>query len=221
MKIFVGARASALSRAQVAEVLSEIQYFHPEITFEMIWVETAGDLNVTTSLRHMGKTNFFTRELDQMLLAGEIQVAIHSAKDLPEPLPEALSVAAITKGLDPRDSLVLRDKMTLQALPAGAKIATSSLRREENVRILRSDLTFIDVRGTIEKRLEMLEKKEADGAVVAEAALIRLNLTHLNRIFLPGDTAPLQGRLAIVTRSANAEMISLFSVIHEYTLSGS
>lgn len=221
MKIFVGARASSLSRAQVAEVLSEIQYFHPEIIFEMVWVETAGDLDMNTSLRHLGKTNFFTRELDQMLLAGEIQIAIHSAKDLPEPIPEALSVAALTKGLDSRDSLVLRDGMTLKALPSGARIATSSIRREENVKNLRSDLTFIDVRGTIEKRLEMLEKNEADGVVVAEAALMRLNLTHLNRIFLAGDTVPLQGRLAIVTRSANAEMISLFSVIHEYTLSGS
>jgi hydroxymethylbilane synthase len=140
-------------------------------------------------LRDIGKTDFFTRELDQMLLRGEIDAAIHSAKDLPEPLPKGLVVALITKGVDPRDCLVIkREPVRL--------VAASSLRREEAVRAIFPDCQCVDVRGTIHERLE----KEVDGVVVAEAALIRLKITDLNRLFLPGPTAPMQGRLAIVCR---------------------
>jgi len=124
-----------------------------------------------------------------MLLRGEIDAAIHSAKDLPEPMPKGLVVAALSKGVDPRDSLVIkREPVEL--------VATSSERREELVRRVFPRCKFIDVRGTIQERLE----KDVDGVVVAEAALIRLKLTHLKRIFLPGPTAPLQGKLAIVCR---------------------
>ncbi len=176
----------------------------------MTWVQTIGDRDRTTSLRTLDKTDFFTRELDQLLLAGAIDAAIHSAKDLPEPLPQGLTLAALTKGLDPRDSLVLREGETLQP---NSLIATSSLRREETVRALCPTARFIDLRGTIHERLAKLHKKEADGVVLAECALIRLKLTHLNRIPLPGETAPLQGRLAIIVRSNHP--FPLFSRLHD------
>jgi len=191
--------------------MAEICQLYPHLQFEPVWVNTTGDIDKTTSLRHLGKTDFFTRELDQMLLSGEIRAAVHSAKDLPEPLPQGLAVAAMTRGVDPRDSLVLRPDESLATLPAGAVIATSSARREESVRLLRNDLKFIDLRGTIGERLEKLRTGEADGVVVAEAALIRLNLTHLNRIFLPGETAQNQGRLAILVREGDEEMKRLFA----------
>lgn len=178
--MLIGARSSPLSRAQVEEVKREFG-----LDFEVIWVE---DLDKTTSLRGLEKTDFFTRELDQMVLQGKIDAAIHSAKDLPDPLPPGLAVI-YSKGLDPRDSLVIKREPV-------CVVATSSERREEAVRQLFSNCAFVDVRGTIEERLA----KEVDGVVVAEAALIRLNLTHLKRIFLPGPTAPLQGKLAIVYR---------------------
>ncbi len=98
-------------------------------------------------------------------------------------------------------------------LKSGARIATSSLRREEAVRQLRSDLVFSDLRGRVEERLSQLEKGTADGVVVAEAALIRLKLTHLNRIHLPGETVPLQGRLAIIGRSDDPEIHQIFHVL--------
>jgi hydroxymethylbilane synthase len=180
----VGARSSPLSRAQVEEIKRELC-----IDFEVIWVQTIGDLDRSTSLRNMEKTDFFTRELDQMLLDRRIYAAIHSAKDLPDPLPKGLKIAWITKGIDPRDSLVIK-KEPVQM------VATSSERRESAVRQLFPDCHFVDLRGTIHERLE----KDVDGVVVAEAALIRLGLTHLPRVFLPGPTAPLQGKLAIVCR---------------------
>ena len=180
----IGARSSPLSRAQVEEIQLEFG-----LQFEPVWVETTGDLDRTTSLRSLEKNDFFTRELDQMLLDGKIDAAIHSAKDLPDPLPKGLKIALLTQGLDPRDSLVIK-REPIQV------VATSSVRREEAVRQLFPDCRFIDLRGTIQERLEI----DADGVVIAEAALIRLKLTHLKRIFLPGPTVPGQGKLAIVCR---------------------
>lgn len=183
----IGARSSPLSRVQVEEIRREFN-----LDFEVVWVETTGDLDKTTSLRNLEKTDFFTRELDQMLLNGEIDAAIHSAKDLPDPLPKGLKIVAFSKGVDPRDSLVIK-KEPIKV------VATSSLRREEAVRELFPHCTFIDIRGTIHERLA----KEVDGVVIAEAAILRLGLTHLKRIFLPGPTAPLQGKLAIVCRECH------------------
>ncbi len=180
----VGARSSPLSRAQVEEVRKELG-----LDLDVIWVETTGDLDQSTSLRAMEKTDFFTRELDRMLLDCRIDAAIHSAKDLPEPLPKGLKIAWISKGLDARDSLVIKKEPI-------KTVATSSERREEAVRQLFPDCQFVDLRGTIHERLQ----KEVDAVVIAEAALIRLGLTHLKRVFLPGSVAPLQGRLAIVCR---------------------
>jgi hydroxymethylbilane synthase len=211
MKIKVGARSSPLSRMQVQEVLQELKQHHPSIEFDPLLIISQGDKDLKTSLRTLDKTDFFTKEVDEMVLTGKCRVGIHSAKDLPEPLPEGLAMAALTKGIDPRDVLVMRLGATLENLQPGSIIATSSPRREENVRLLRPDLSFIDLRGTVETRLAKLETHEADGIVVAEAALIRLGLTHLNRIYLPNETAPLQGKLAILVRSDDEEMLKLFS----------
>ena len=215
MKLKIGARSSPLSRAQADEILLEMRPFAPDLSFEMVWTLTAGDKDKTTSLRSLGKSDFFTRELDEMLLQGKIEAAIHSAKDLPEPLPPGLQIAALTRGVDPRDALVLRAGESLESLLNGAVIATSSERREEAVSALRQGLRFSDLRGTIAERLAKLEKGEADGVVVAEAALIRLKLTHLNRVYLPGPTVSLQGKLAIVIRSGDARLAELFRPIDD------
>lgn len=199
------ARSSPLSRKQIEEVFEELK-----IPYEPIFVESTGDLDQKTSLRTLDKTDFFTREIDQMLLNGACRIGIHSAKDLPEPLPKGLKIVAITCGIDPSDSLVLREFETLDSLKSGSVIATSSVRREESCLALRADLSFRDLRGTIHKRLELLENGEADGVVVAESALLRLNLAHLNRIRLPGETTHLQGQLAIVAREGDREMEQLF-----------
>lgn len=210
-KISVCARRSPLSQMQVKEIQSALQKTNPHVHFDTTFVETTGDLDQSTSLRTLDKTDFFTKELDQMILSKECQVAIHSAKDLPDPLPAGIALIALTKGVDSSDSLILREGVSLDQLLPGAKIGTSSYRREEMVASLRSDLSFVDIRGTIEKRLEKLFQGEVDGVVIAEAALIRLNLTHLNRITLPGKTVPGQGQLAILAKSDNNELKTLFS----------
>jgi len=203
--IEAGARSSPLSRAQAEEIAAG----WPQIDLRMHWVETTGDLDRTTSLRALGKSDFFTRELDEMVLAGKVRIAIHSAKDLPDPMPEGLCVATLTKGIDPRDCIVLRPK---ESLSSGMVIATSSERREEAVRQLEADVCFIDLRGTIAERLSKLESGEADGVVVAVAALIRLKLVNLNCVYLPGPTVPGQGQLAVVCRADDEEMKCQFSI---------
>ncbi len=211
--IVVGARSSPLSQAQVQEIWQELKLHHPEIILKPIFVSTTGDKDHTVSLRTLGKTDFFTKEVDTLLLTNQCRIAIHSAKDLPDPIPEGLNLVAITQGVDSADVLVLRPEESLPKLRSGAIIATSSERREEAVRQLRHDLDFIDIRGTIGERLAKLDTGEADGVVIAEAALIRLGLTHLNRIRLPGSTTPLQGQLAILSREHDTEMSRLFSCL--------
>lgn len=209
-EIRVASRASALAQAQVNEVESELQRFVPDVHFVRQVLETWGDRDRLTSLRSMGKTDFFTRELDDLLLSGGCDIAIHSAKDLPEPLREGLVVVALTRGIDASDTLVLRPGETLATLPQGAVIATSSERREKAVRQLRPDLMFEDLRGTIAERLAKLQTGDVAGVVIATAALIRLGL-NLNCVVLPGETVPLQGRLAVVARADDQAMRELFA----------
>lgn len=213
LNIPVGARSSPLSRAQVKEVLQELRQFHPQVTFQPIWVETSGDKDLKTSLRTLDKTDFFTKEIDALQLSGTCRITIHSAKDLPEPLPPGLALAALTRGVDPSDVIVLRDCETLDSLPKGAQIGTSSIRREQNIKALRSDLVCVDIRGTIQARLKLLEQGVVDGVVIAEAALLRLKYTDLNRIPLSGERAPYQGQLAILAREEDEEMRELFRCI--------
>lgn len=210
----VGARGSRLSRVQVAEVLLELQAVHPHVDFEPVWLETTGDRDLSISLWSLDKTDFFTKEIDQKQLQGEFRIALHSAKDVPEPLASGLRIIALTKGVDSSDVIVLRHQLVqLSHLPFGAKIGTSSLRREQKIKDLRCDLVCADIRGTIDSRLEQLDAGIYDGVVMAEAALIRLGLTDRKRIPLPGECAPLQGQLAVVAHANDEEIAQLFSCI--------
>ena len=121
-------------------------------------METTGDKDQKTSLRTLEKTDFFTKEIDELQLAGGCRISIHSAKDLPDPLPKGLTMVALTQGVDPSDSLVLRENETIESLPHGAKMGTSSARREKNIRDLRSDFICVDVRGNIQARLALLDQ---------------------------------------------------------------
>lgn len=208
-EITVGARGSQLSQAQVWEVEKELLQHHPHIQFKPTWITTTGDKNKQTSLRDLDKTDFFTREIDELQLKGEFRISIHSAKDLPDPLASGLNIIALTKGVDSSDVLVYNHE-----LPANAVIATSSHRREQNLREWKESFRFADIRGTIPERLAILDSGQIDGVVIAEAALIRLGLMHRRRMPIPGQTAPLQGRLAVIALSTDREMEELFRCIH-------
>lgn len=210
MLILAGARKSPLSQVQFHEIRAALAVHHPAVDLQPHFIDTSGDIDQKTSLRALGKTDFFTKEIDDLLLQGHCRVGIHSAKDLPVPIAAGLTIVALTRGLDPSDSLVLREGASLHSLPEGARIATSSQRREEAVNALRKGFRFVDLRGTIGQRLAKLDSGEADGVVVAEAALIRLGLTHLNRIVIPGETVPFQGQLAVVANAGDGKMAEIF-----------
>lgn len=209
LKITVGGRGSPLSKAQVKEVLAEIQQFHPYIDFEPYWIATTGDKDLKASLRSLEKTDFFTREIDDLQLQGHFRLSIHSAKDLPDPLRPGLMMVALTRGVDPSDSLLYN----VDPLPYGALIGTSSLRREENLRQWRPDLRCVDVRGNINQRIALVDEGKLDGLIVAEAALIRLGLTHRRRHKMEGAIAVTQGQLAVIAREDDMEMRQLFACI--------
>lgn len=215
-QISVAARDSRLSYAQVREVQQELQMIYPNSVFVPTWIRTTGDDRLDLSLRFLSKTDFFTKEVDQLVLSGTCRIGIHSAKDLPDPLEQGLKIVAITKGVDARDVLVLPPHQTIDTLPQKARIATSSLRREKAIKGLREDLICVDIRGVIEARLACLDREEIDGLVVAEAALIRLGLIYLNRVFLPTEVAAFQGRLAVVARRDDPEMLQTFSAINTF-----
>jgi len=205
----VGGRPSPLSVKQLEEVERAMAPYTSSL-LEKVLISTKGDVDKTSTLRSLEKTNFFTDSLDEALLSGEIDVAVHSAKDLADPLPDGLEIVALTEGVDPRDALVFHEGESFWTLPKAAIIATSSSRREELVKKLRDDFRFRDIRGTIQERLDFLKKGYADGVVIALAALIRLDLLHLPHMILEGESTPLQGKLAIVARKGDVEMKEFF-----------
>jgi hydroxymethylbilane synthase len=198
--IKVGARGSDLSRKQVEEISSLYR-----ICFDMTWIETKGDLDRDTSLKNLdSSSDFFTKELDELVLEKKIDLAIHSAKDLPKPLKIGLAVLHLSPCIDSRDSLVFN------RLPKMPLVATSSYRREQAVLDLCPDARFTDVRGKIHERLEHVYSNRVDAVVIAEAAIIRLGLTHLRRIYLPGETAEGQGQIAVVCREEDVDSFKRF-----------
>lgn len=209
-KISVAARDSKLSKIQVKEVLDELKAHHPKIRFTPTYVKTTGDIDLQTPLVDLEKTDFFTKEIDALVLDKKVQVGIHSAKDLPDPLPKGLEIFALTKGVDPSDVLLLREGESVGSRPV---VGTSTYRREEMVKALIPKATFKQIRGSVLSRINQLSNGEIDALIVAEAALIRLGLTDLNRIFLKGETAAGQGQLAIVGRADDLKLKELFSCL--------
>ncbi len=208
----VASRASRLARLQVEEFFRELSFHHPTISYEAVWLETVGDRDQTSSLKEMERSDFFTREIDEMLLQGKVRLGIHSAKDLPDPLPHGLKLVALTKGIDSSDVLVMRSGSSLSDLSREAIVGSSSTRRDQQLLQLRPDLTIREIRGTIDRRLQQLDEGLFDAVVMAKAALIRLGIDRPT-IDLPGPTAPLQGRLAAVARADDREMEQLCAPI--------
>lgn len=190
----IGTRSSRLAIKQVEEFTG---YF-PDEKFEVVFFDTSGDIDKTTPISSIEGSDFFTDTIDSALLDGEIDLAVHSAKDLSDKLPEGITVAFMTKSIYPHDVLV-------GALPLGARVGTSSQRRKEQLEKYRPDLQILDIRGNIEERLEELDRGEYDAIVVAGAGLIRLGLENRITQVLPFNPHPLQGRLAVTVREDDYE----------------
>lgn len=204
-------RQSRLALLQVDEVMRQF----PDVSYELIKTDSYGDKHKDVSLMDKAvSADFFTRELDAALLEGRADVAVHSAKDLPYPLPAGIEVIALTESADKSDSLVTRDGKTLRQLPPQSKIGTSSEQRKAELMALRPDVEVVAIRGTIEERIAQVDSHAVDALIVATCALDRLGLAHRASERLPFNTHPLQGNLA-VTASVDVgnDIRELFSKI--------
>lgn len=207
-KIRVIARGSRLSRLQVEEVFKNF----PELAYEIKYLESYGDKNQQISLLNgEAPADIFTRELDDAIRQGDADIAIHSAKDLPYPLPEDIEVIALFPAFDTTDSLVSRDHRKLAELPAGSIIGTSSPLRKKGLNELRPDLTIKGIRGCIEERVQQVKDGKYDAAIVATCALKRLGMEDEITELLPFPTHPLQGFLAITAKKGSQALQQAFA----------
>ena len=207
-KIRVIARGSRLSRLQVEEVFKNF----PELAYEIKYLESYGDKNQQISLLNgEAPADIFTRELDDAIRQGDADIAIHSAKDLPYPLPEDIEVIALFPAFDTTDSLVSRDHKKLAELPAGSIIGTSSPLRKKGLNDLRPDLTIKGIRGCIEERVLQVKDGKYDAAIVATCALKRLGMEDEIAEVLPFPTHPLQGFLAVTAKKVSQDLKQAFA----------
>ncbi len=210
----IGTRTSLLALKQVEEALGYLKELYPQVQTEIVGIDTYGDKDKITPISEVGGADFFTREIDEALLKGDIDLAVHSAKDLPGQIPVGLVIAAITESIDPYDALVSKNNLKIGELGVRAKIGASSLRRKTQLKKYRIDFQIVDIRGNVEERLEKLDKDGLDAIIVASCALIRLGLQHRITQKIPFEILmphPLQGSLAIEARENDKEIINLFS----------
>ena len=213
--IRVGSRGSPLALIQDEEALSQLRARHPGLEFEVVVVRTSGDANQTAPLAGMG-LGVFVSQIEERLLSGDLDMAIHSLKDLPTKLPDGLTLGAILQRRDPRDVLVNRWNCRMSELPEGARIGTSSPRRAAQLRRYAPDVEVVPIRGNVETRLRKAEGDEADGAVLAAAGLARMNLDDRVADYLSPQRfvpPPGQGALAVEVREDDRRMLEILECI--------
>jgi hydroxymethylbilane synthase len=207
----IGARGSKLSLAQTEQTRARLaaKLGVDESAFEIVPVVTSGDRIQDRRLIEAGGKGLFTKELDEALLDGRIDIAVHSLKDLPTRLPAAIVLACVPEREDPRDAFVSVNANTLAELPAGATVGTASLRRQAQVLYARPDLKVTTLRGNVDTRLKKLEAGEADATFLALAGLKRLGLADRAASLVdPQETPPAacQGAIAITSRADDARV---------------
>ena len=217
----VGTRGSRLALWQADHVVARLRAGHAGLGVERVIVRTLGDKRPEAALAAIGGRGAFTREIEDALRRGTIDVAVHSLKDLPTGTAEGLELGAVLVREDPRDALLSKVAPSLQALPEGARIGTSSLRRRAQLLALRADLRVIDLRGNVPTRLEKLERGECDAIVLARAGLLRLGLEgRIAEVFEPEALLPAagQGAIAVQIRAGEPEVAGLLAPLdHEPT----
>jgi hydroxymethylbilane synthase len=207
----VGTRGSALALTQTASVISALRALHPGLDLGVQRIATRGDVLRDVPLATLGGRGVFVDAIEEALRQGTIDLAVHSAKDLPSSVPPDLVIGAFLQRADPRDVLISRAG-TLRELPPGARVGTSSLRRVSLVRAVRPDLEIVELRGNVDTRLRKLDAGDYDAIVLAAAGLIRLGLDARVTEWLPAESmlpSPGQGALAVEVRADDAETQAL------------
>ncbi|MUT64511.1 hydroxymethylbilane synthase [Paenibacillus sp. NEAU-GSW1] len=219
--IVVGTRQSALALTQTGQVIDELKRISDKhglgYSFEVRKIVTKGDRILDVTLSKVGGKGLFVKEIEQALIEGDIDLAVHSMKDMPYELPEGLMNGAIPKRVDPRDCLIMKDGGSLDDLPHGAKIGTSSLRRSCQLKNARPDLQLESIRGNIDSRIRKLDTEGFDAIVLAAAGMTRMGWQDRISATIPVDVsipAVGQGALGIECREDDAgvrELLALFN----------
>ena len=216
--VVIGSRGSILALAQANLVKSSLEANYPDLTFEIKEIVTSGDKDLKSNWENSNASlkSFFTKEIEQELLDGQIDIAVHSMKDMPAVSPKGLICGAIPDREDARDVLISKNGF-LVTLPQGAKIGTSSLRRVMNLKAIRPDFEIKHLRGNIHTRLKKLETEDYDAIILAAAGLKRVGLTDKISEYLNGEVfppAPAQGVLYIQCRENDEEIKGILKSIH-------
>jgi hydroxymethylbilane synthase len=222
-RLIIGSRGSKLALWQAGWVKARLAELHPHVEVPIEIIKTSGDVLKHEPLAVIGGKGVFTKELEEALLGGRIDIAVHSLKDLPTLLPPGLVIAAITAREDARDALVLREGLSLpqpsiKSLPVGAVVGTSSPRRLSQLKHLRPDVIVKELRGNVDTRLRKLDAGEYEAVILASAGLLRLGLGH--RISAPVEIEEMlpavgQGALGLETRDDDAELLRLLAPLED------
>ena len=215
--IRIGTRGSALAMAQAAWVKARLEKQYPEARVETISIKTSGDRFFEASLQAIGGKGIFTKEIEEALLRNEIDIAVHSMKDLPTQLPAGLTLAAVPEREDARDVLVSGQAKELDGLRSGARLATGSLRRKAQILHYRSDLFVMPIRGNVDTRLKKLDSGECDALIMAAAGLKRIGREDRITEYISNDvclSAVAQGALGLESREEDSIRQAL-SFLHD------
>lgn len=217
--IRIATRKSLLALWQAHYVKERLEALHQDVTVELVPMTTKGDVLLDTPLSKIGGKGLFIKELEQAMLDGRADIAVHSMKDVPVEFPEGLGLTVICKREDPRDAFVSNHYKTLAELPAGAVVGTASLRRECQIRARYPELNIKTLRGNVQTRLRKLDDGEYDAIILAAAGLKRLELDErIAGLLSPEDSLPAngQGAVGIECRLDDAELLSLLAPLNDH-----
>lgn len=216
-RIRIGTRASLLAVTQSTWVKNQIERHHPGTTVELVKIVTKGDKILDVPLAKVGGKGLFVKEIEDALLDGQVDLAVHSMKDVPAELPEGLHVAIVPPREVPFDAFISVKHKTLAELPQGASVGTSSLRRKSQLAVIRPDLQIHDLRGNLDTRLRKLDEGVYDAIILAGAGLNRLGMqARITALFSPEQMLPAigQGALGIELRMADSELLAGLQFLH-------
>ena len=212
----IGSRGSQLALWQANHIKALLQQQGHEVEIEII--HTTGDKVTDVPLAKVGTKGMFTKEIEEALAAGKVDLAVHSLKDLPTELPKGFEIAAITERQDPRDAFCSRHYSKIEDLPDKARVGTSSLRRQAQLKAIRPDLDIHPLRGNVDTRLRKLEEGQYDAIILASAGLKRLGKTELIKQIIPAEImcpAAGQGALGIEIREGDVKTRELLSFLND------
>ena len=218
MKLRIGTRGSALALTQSGWIAGRIRERHPDVVVELVTIRTKGDILQDVALAQIGGKGVFIKEIEEALLRDDIDMAVHSMKDVPAELPEALEITVMPLREDPRDVLISREGRKLEEMPRGVRIGTGSLRRGVQLRNRMPDLEIVPLRGNLDTRIRKLETEGLDGVILAAAGIRRMDWVARVSQFLPVEVmlpAVGQGALGIETRRDDARCRDLAAFLHD------